>query len=224
MTESLGEKSFSPHQTPLYLKILIFPIGLIYQLWVRSVRLKYSSDKGKDVVVNLDQPMTLVLWHNRLFLAGIWEKKFRKRRECYGLISASKDGAWLETFYGWVGIRAVRGSRNHRGSESIRQLIKKVRLGHDVGITPDGSRGPKYQAKPGAIFVARASKSPIVLLSFSYTWCIRLKSWDQFVIPLPFSKVEAETRFFSYEELFADKKNDEVTRIVESSLLEITHD
>ena len=140
------------------------------------------------------------------------------------MISASKDGAWLETFYGWVGIRAVRGSRNHRGSQSIRELIRAVRLGHDVGITPDGSRGPKYQAKTGAIFVARASKSPIVLLSFTYTWCIRLKSWDQFVIPLPFSKVEAETKFFSYEELFADKNNDEVTRIVESSLLEITHD
>ena len=72
--------------------------------------------------------------------------------------------------------------------------------------------------------MARASNSPIVLLSFTYTWCIRLKSWDQFVIPLPFSKVEAETKFFSYEELFADKNNDEVTRIVESSLLEITHD
>ena len=224
MTEPQGEESFSPYQTPLYLKILIFPIGLIYQLWVHSVRLKYSSEKGKDAVLKLDQPMTLVLWHNRLFLAGIWERKFRKGRECYGLISASKDGAWLETFYGWVGIRAVRGSRNHRGSQSIRELIKKVRLGHDVGITPDGSRGPKYQAKPGAIFVARASKSPIVLLSFTYTWCIRLNSWDQFVIPLPFSKVEAETRLLTYEELFAVKNNDEVTRIIQSSLLEITHD
>ena len=224
MTESQGGESFSPHHTPFYLKVLIFPIGLIYQLWVHSVRLKYSPNKGRDKVVNLDQPMTLVLWHNRLFLAGIWERKFRKGRECYGLISASRDGAWLETFYSWVGIRAVRGSRNLRGSQSIRELIKKVRNGHDVGITPDGSRGPQYQAKPGAIFVARASKSPIVLLSFTYTWCIRLKSWDQFVIPLPFSKVEAETKLLSYEELFSDKNNDEVTSIIQSSLLDITHD
>jgi len=63
-----------------------------------------------------------------------------------------------------------------------------------------------------------------VLLSFTYSWCIRLKSWDQFVIPLPFSKVEVKTRLLTYEKLFSDDNNDEVTRIVESSLLEITHD
>lgn len=140
------------------------------------------------------------------------------------MISGSRDGAWLETFYGWAGIRAIRGSRNRRGSQATRELIRAVKNGNDAGVTPDGSRGPKYQAKTGAIFVARASKSPIVLLSFTYSWCIRLKSWDQFVIPLPFSKVEVKTRFLTNEELFSDNNNDEVTRIVESSLLEITHD
>ena len=214
----------SPHIQSFGLKIILAPLGILYRFWTMTIRLSYSDREERNRICQTDEAVTIILWHNRLFLAGEWHKRFRKKRTCYGLISGSRDGAWLETFYGWAGIRAIRGSRNRRGSQATRELIRAVKNGNDAGVTPDGSRGPKYQAKTGAIFVARASKSPIVLLSFTYTWCIRLNSWDQFVIPLPFSKVEVKTRLLNYEELFADKNNDEVTRIVESSLLEITHD
>ena len=214
----------APHIQSFGLKLLLAPLGILYRFWTMTIRLSYSDKQERDRICQTNEAVTIILWHNRLFLAGEWHKRFRKKRTCYGLISGSRDGAWLETFYGWAGIRAIRGSRNRRGSQATRELIRAVKNGNDAGVTPDGSRGPKYQAKTGAIFVARASKSPIVLLSFTYTWCIRLKSWDQFVIPLPFSKVEVKTRLLTYEELFADNNNDKVTRIVESSLLEITHD
>ena len=92
--------------------------------------------------------------------------KVSEKRKCYGLISGSRDGAWLETFYGWAGIRAIRGSQNRRGSQAARDLIRLVKDGNDVGITPDGSRGPKYEAKPGALLVAKASRSPVALAFF----------------------------------------------------------
>ena len=214
----------APHIQSFGFKLLLAPLGILYRFWTMTIRLSYSDKQERDRICQTNEAVTIILWHNRLFLAGEWHKRFRKKRTCYGLISGSRDGAWLETFYGWAGIRAIRGSRNRRGSQATRELIRAVKNGNDAGVTPDGSRGPKYQAKTGAIFVARASKSPIVLLSFTYSWCIRLKSWDQFVIPLPFSKVEVKTRLLTYEELFADNNNDKVTRIVESSLLEITHD
>ena len=224
MTVASGRKSFSPFHTSLLLRILVSPLGLLYWLWVQSIRMSYAGSAGRDLLEVHDKPITIVLWHNRLFLAGLWHMKFRKGRKCYGLISASRDGAWMETFYGWVGIQAIRGSRNKRGSQAVRELLRKLKEGNDVGITPDGSRGPKYVAKSGAMTVARLSRSPILLLTFSYSWCIRLKSWDQFVIPLPFSKVEAQTKLLSYDELSSAGNLEEVTQMVQSTLCQMTHD
>lgn len=217
-------RRFSPHRTSFFLSILLLPFGFLYRLWCHSIRISYSSHNGRTELMDIDSPIVLVLWHNRLFLAGVWEKKFRLGRKCYGLISASRDGAWLETFYGWVGIHAIRGSRNKRGSQAVRELVRKLKEGNDVGITPDGSRGPKYVAKPGALTVARLSRSPILLLTFSYSWCIRLKSWDRFVIPLPFSKVEAHTKLLSTDELLSYGNLEEVTHLVQTTLCQMTHD
>ena len=188
------------------------------------MRLSYRDEDGRAEIKKVNEPITIVLWHNRLFIAGEWHQRFRKKRRCYGLISGSRDGAWLETFYGWAGIRAIRGSRNRRGAEATRELIRLVKAGHDAGVTPDGSRGPKYQAKSGALLIARASRSPVALLSFSYNWAIRLNSWDQFVIPLPFAKVRVRTKILPYEKLFCERDLEEATRRVEHLLMEMTDD
>ena len=99
-----------------------------------------------------------------------------------------------------------------------------LREGHDVGITPDGSRGPCYEAKSGALAVAKLAKIPILLLSFEYSSCIRLKSWDRFVLPYPFSLVRVTTRILYHDQLFAERNLDEATQFVESELNRITID
>ena len=80
--------------------MLLWPVGLAYRLWIRSVRFENILCEETESVVPRDQACILFLWHNRLFLAGEWQRRFRGVRNCYGLISASKDGALLETFYG----------------------------------------------------------------------------------------------------------------------------
>ena len=224
MNSPRGKSKDSPHHQSFGLKTFLSPLGILYRLWTLSIRLSYKDEDGRAEIRNLSEPATIILWHNRLFLAGEWHQRFRKKRKCYGLISGSRDGAWLETFYGWAGIRAIRGSRNRRGSQATRELIRLVKDGNDAGITPDGSRGPKYQAKSGALLIARASRSPVVLLSFSYSWAIRLKSWDQFVIPLPFSKIQVRTLLLPHEELFRERDLEEATKRVEHLLASMTHD
>ncbi len=224
MNSPRGKRQDSPHHQSFGLKTFLSPLGILYRLWTLSIRLSYKDEDGRAEIRNLSEPATIILWHNRLFLAGEWHQRFRKKRKCYGLISGSRDGAWLETFYGWAGIRAIRGSRNRRGSQATRELIRLVKDGNDAGITPDGSRGPKYQAKSGALLIARASRSPVMLLSFSYSWAIRLKSWDQFVIPLPFSKIQVRTVLLPHEELFRERDLEEATKRVEHLLASITHD
>lgn len=214
----------TPFQQSLGLKALISPLGILYRLWTWTMRISYREGDGLGELKNLSQPVIIILWHNRLFLAGEWHLRFRRNRICYGLISGSRDGAWLETFYGWSGIRAIRGSRNRRGSQAARELIRVLQDGHDVGVTPDGSRGPKYQAKAGASLVAKASRSSVVLLTFSYSRAIRINSWDRFVIPLPFSKVLARTKILSYDELFDGRDLKQATEHLQKKLMEITED
>ena len=76
-----------------------------------------------------------------------------------------------------------------RGSTAIRELVRCLRRGHDVGITPDGSRGPRYEIKPGLVLLAQLSGRRILPISFEYANAWRTRSWDRFFIPKPFSQV-----------------------------------
>ena len=224
MSSKGADDLFMPFRQSLFFKVFLFPLGLIYRIWTLSIRFEYAEKDGLKELSKSNSPLVFFLWHNRLFLAGEWHKRFRKQTTCYGLISASRDGAWLETFYGWAGILPIRGSQNRRSTQSLRELIRVVRKGNDVGITPDGSRGPIYKAKPGAILLARITKSPICLLSFKFSGHWELKSWDRFVIPFPFSKVKVYTQILSYEDLFEEGCDDKASGFAESRLMDITFD
>lgn len=224
MSKAAEGSPCGPHKQGPLARMLLWPVGLAYRLWIRSVRFENILCEETESVVPRDQACILFLWHNRLFLAGEWQRRFRGIRNCYGLISASKDGALLETFYGWAGIRAVRGSKNRRGTQAIRELVRVMRSNNDIGITPDGSRGPRYEAKQGALLVAKLTKAPLLLLSFEYSYSIKLKSWDKFVIPFPFSKVVAHVRYLCYEELFSGNDLEEATKLAQDKLLNITKD
>ena len=217
-------KPNSPFQIGKLAKIILFPFGLLYRLWLYSIRFEFPFIHEKELIVQLDEPVVIVLWHNRLFLAGEWQRRFRKGIKCFGLISQSRDGAWLETFYSWSGIHAVRGSSNRGGAKAIRDLTKKLREGSDIGITPDGSKGPKYQAKPGGLYIAKLAKAPIALLSFEYGRHFKLKSWDQFIIPLPFSRVLVRAKILHTKDIFENSTIEEANEILNTNLMNITND
>jgi len=134
-------------------------------------------------------PVVFMLWHNRLFLAPECYRRYRNRRPIYALISASRDGAWLAAFFSLIGMRAVRGSSSRLGREAASLLVEVLREGRDVGVTPDGPRGPCYEFKPGALVVAQLAAAPVLLFGVKYHSAWRLKSWDGFYLPKPFSRV-----------------------------------
>ncbi len=214
----------SPFFLALKYKIILFPFGLFYRLWVSSIRFKFLDSNSKLQVIQNNEPVIITLWHNRLFLAGEWQRRFRKKRKCFGLISGSRDGAWLEAFYWWSGIQSVRGSSKRGGSKAIRDLVKTLKNGNDVGITPDGSRGPLYQAKPGVLLVGKLSNSPILLIGFEYGCCKKLKSWDQFVIPFPFSRVIVRVQVVDARKFLASRSIDQGAKDITKELMKVTID
>ena len=113
---------------------------------------------------------------------------------------------------------------DHVAAGALRDLARLLRSGYDVGITPDGSRGPCYEAKPGALLLAKVSKSPILLLSFEFGSAWRLNSWDRFYAPKPFSRIVVRGKKISPEELFDDRTPNEAAKVVEEELMKLTKD
>jgi lysophospholipid acyltransferase (LPLAT)-like uncharacterized protein len=145
--------------------------------------------EDRKVVSQLGEPTIFILWHNRLFMAADVVRRYRSGHPLYSLISASNDGAWLAALFSALGVRAVRGSSSRLGREAATDLLEVLAAGCDVGITPDGPRGPAYEMKPGALVVARRARTRVVLAGMDFESSWRLSSWDGFHIPKPFSRI-----------------------------------
>lgn len=170
-------------------RVLLWGLALVLRTWARTLR--FEADR--ETVARLsksDEPIAFVLWHNRLFLSPEIFRRYRTRRRLYGLVSASKDGAWLAAFYRMIGLMPVRGSSSNFGREAGRQLIELMKAGNDIGITPDGPRGPLYVVEPGVLVVTRRNNAPMVLMGAEFTRAKRLRSWDKFYVPWPFTRVK----------------------------------
>jgi len=169
-------------------RLVLWMLASFVRAWGRTLR--FEVDPGTyAMLTKSDEPVAIVLWHNRLFLSPEMFRRYRSRRRLYGLVSASRDGAWLAALYRMIGMHPVRGSSNKFGREAARALIEVMQNGSDVGITPDGPRGPMYVVEPGVLVVTRRSNAPLVLFGAEFTRAWRLKSWDRFYIPWPFSRV-----------------------------------
>lgn len=183
-----SEGTASINEVTGWRRLLLWLLALMLRLWGRTLRFKLDAGT-RERLTSSDVPAAIVLWHNRLFLSPEIFRRYRTCRSVYGLVSASKDGAWLAAFYRMIGIIPVRGSSSNFGREAGRALIEVMRAGHDTGITPDGPRGPMYVVEPGVLVVTRRNNAPMVLIGAEFTSAWRLKSWDRFYIPLPFSRV-----------------------------------
>ena len=188
------------HEISGWRRALLWPLGLAIRLWGMSLRFETTS---ADLLAysKKDEPVAMVLWHNRLFLAAEIVRRFRGGRPAYALVSASQDGAWLTAFFSLAGLRTVRGSSSRLGREAASALVDTLRLGHDIGITPDGPRGPCYELKPGAVIVSRRTRAPMLLIGGEFSAAWRLRSWDRFYVPKPFSRVRMRCEIVTADQL-----------------------
>jgi len=177
--------------------------GLVMRVWCASLRVHFP-EQTRQLVSNDERPTLFVLWHNRLFAAARLSRLLRPHHPLHCLVSASKDGAWLSAFFESAGLRVVRGSSSRGGREAVSSLVDVLRAGHDAGITPDGPRGPIYVCKPGPVVVARRAKVRVVVLGIVYQNAWRLRSWDRFGIPHPYSAINLRVEEIAPEALAAE--------------------
>lgn len=149
-------------------------------------------------------PVLWAFWHNRLFVVPQLYARFHRRGAA--LTSASKDGELLAAVLAQFNVQAVRGSSSRRGATAWREMRRALEDGWDIGITPDGPRGPRYRVNPGLVLLAQKTGAPVLPLRIRYSRKIELKSWDGFQIPLPFARVDVVLDELVH---FADAQNGE---------------
>lgn len=166
--------------------LAVFLLRLIFC----TVRLEMDDPRGLFHKI-AGRPLLLCFWHNRIL--GITLAFLRKYPSERGgvvvLTSPSRDGEILARVMDQLGMGSVRGSSSRRGARALRELVASVSDGRDVAITPDGPRGPRYQLGPGVLLLSQTTGAPILPLTASFSRSLRMKTWDGFIIPLPFSTI-----------------------------------
>lgn len=149
-------------------------------------------DRGGFLAAPPDHPVIYAFWHNRILAitAAFLRCYPRGRRGVLVLTSASRDGMWLGEVVARLGMGSVRGSSSRRGATALRELLDRVAAGYDIAITPDGPRGPRYQLGSGLVYLAQKAAIPVIPLHARFGPALRLRTWDRFTIPLPFSRIE----------------------------------
>jgi 3-deoxy-D-manno-octulosonic-acid transferase len=105
------------------------------------------------------------------------------------MVSRHRDGQYVADVLHVNGFGTVRGSTTRGGLGAFRGMARVLRSGLDGAITPDGPRGPAEVMKPGAAHIAALARRPLVCMGTSAWPSLKFRSWDRFVLPLPFARV-----------------------------------
>jgi len=142
-----------------------------------------------------------VTWHGELFMSTQAYRKVHKIHPASAIISSHFDGALIAHTLQFLKIRPLRGSTRKGARQVLLQAFKSIKSGEEVLITPDGPKGPRHSMGDGAIGIAIKSKLPIFVMNFTAQNYWQLNSWDKFVIPKPFTKVDFYMQSISLEDM-----------------------
>ena len=160
--------------------------SFILRLLALTTRKKVLHQERPDQFWDRGQNIIVAFWHQRLLMLP-----FVPRRGRWGmLISQHRDGEFIARTVRLFGIDSVRGSTTRGSLSALRGMVRFYQAGGSLAITPDGPQGPKYVVQMGAIELARQTGAPLLPVTYGASRKkVFQKSWDNFIVPFPFSKV-----------------------------------
>jgi hypothetical protein len=188
---------YRPRRATFGQRIAARAVWLFITVVGATIRFRRHDHTGLFSGASAPPQMIVAIWHNRLALVFVIHRRFVLRqwpgRRVAGLVSASRDGGFLARIMELFGAIPVRGSSSRRGAQALLELTTEAEAGADLAVTPDGPRGPCYTVQEGVIAAAQITGLPIVPVSYDLAWKLRLRSWDRFLVPLPFSRCDVRT-------------------------------
>ena len=153
----------------------------------KLTRIKFRGREHYERLREAKQPFIYSIWHGKI-LIPIFTHRFEG---ICGMVSEHSDGEMIAQTLERLGYTTVRGSSTRGGKRAMLAMIRALRNGGVGAIMPDGPRGPRHVFKAGLIAIAQKSQAAILPMTFASSRAWRLKSWDRFIIPKPFSKTIA---------------------------------
>jgi lysophospholipid acyltransferase (LPLAT)-like uncharacterized protein len=175
---------------PVLIRVLGFLVAQVIRLWMGTLRFRHRAEGENPSPYRRDLKgrWLYCLWHETLLAPTYWYSHC----SLSVLISQHGDGDLIAAACAPLGIGVVRGSTTRNGAPALRQLVQAARFHHLV-MTPDGPRGPRRQVQAGVVYLAARTGLPIVPVGFGFARAWRVRSWDRFALPRPFSAVWAVT-------------------------------
>ena len=162
----------------------------------------HTTRKKFHYITEIDERQHVcVTWHGELLMSPQAYRHIHKKHLASAIISSHFDGALIARTLQFLKIRPLRGSTRKGAKQVLLQAFKSLKSGEEVLITPDGPKGPRHSMSDGAVGIALKSKLPIFVMNFTAQNYWQLSSWDRFVIPKPFTKIDFYMQSLSLEGL-----------------------
>ena len=167
--------------------------GLIRLIWKTCRVREVIGAEHLQGMLESDKPFIPCYWHQQQIFCVRYlldTADAHPQLNLGYLISPSNDGDMASSMFANEGVRIIRGSATRGGAQALREIYSAI-VKDKISpiVTPDGPTGPIYQCKPGVAMLAQLSKAPLLPLSYAGSRVWTLRSWDQFMLPMPFSTI-----------------------------------
>ena len=188
--------------SPLISRYIIpFALKLLYA----SLRISVTPPTLKKQLT--EKGAIFTFWHGKMVAGWLLAKSLLPDKQLQAVVSLSEDGRILSDALEQFDYTLIRGSSSKGADEVKLAMQKSISKEQIIVLTPDGPRGPVNQFKYGTLRIASTNNYQLIFAEINYTKAWKLKSWDKFEIPRPFSKTTVKLHtidlpdFISEEEL-----------------------
>lgn len=165
---------------------LLPPIGMLL------IRFIYLTNRKRFHLPQTfsTEPVIIAFWHGNLIMQMYTYYQFRKNPKINILISDHFDGEIIAKIGTYFHLGTIRGSSRRGGAKALMQGLKSLSSGYDIGITPDGPKGPRHEISDGVVIMAQKRHAKVIAYSWKASSYWQFKSWDHFTVPKPFGTID----------------------------------
>jgi lysophospholipid acyltransferase (LPLAT)-like uncharacterized protein len=169
-----------------------FALAIVPPVGALLIRLIYLTNKKvfhlpKNVP---EEPVIFAFWHGDLLMQPYLYYRFRKKPKVNVLISDHFDGKIIARIMVYFRLGTIHGSTSRNAAKVLIQAMRSLKEGFDIGITPDGPKGPRHEVADGIIVMGQKTGAKVIVYACIPSRYWRLKSWDRFTIPKPFGTLD----------------------------------
>jgi len=163
-----------------------FLLRVILKLYISTFRYNFFENEEVARLASEGKRLVFFCWHNQLALSVGKSGRYK----FVSMISRSKDGDILTPLVESFGHFVVRASSSRGASAGVIEMLEQMNNGFHAAMAVDGPKGPKYVAKPGTLYLAKKADCILVPVICNCKRFFRFNSWDNFIMPKPFAKID----------------------------------